>query len=302
MQSIFGKSGSTAGRAKTRHKSIRGTISAPIPMPKTPDDDEFPIRNQGSAKASITADDEFPMRMPGSGIAMSRSPTDHPEPSPEGILQQPGEPVHNEQQQQPHGLESSPVNSTGSEQEQGGTQPSPPLPPASTTPIDRESGGSRTDLARELRPEPPSTPLSAPQSASNSPAGRSASRPASRSPSYQPSPRKTSPLGVSPSRVSPPARRSTNPVLSTVRYSMVSDAPSKQTTQSKYSPLQKKSTLRSALGRLFGRGKKKNGTGNQDAGVRSERESRPLGSAQHRSVSTPSSIRSNATEPFVTDL
>jgi hypothetical protein len=92
-------------------------------------------------------------------------------------------------------------------------------------------------------------------------------------------------------------------VLSTVRYSMISDAPSKQTTQSKYSPLQKKSTLRSAIGRLFGRGKKKNGTGNQDVvGVRTERESRPLGSAQHRSVSTPSGIRSNVTGPFVTDI
>jgi hypothetical protein len=71
-----------------------------------------------------------------------------------------------------------------------------------------------------------------------------------------------------------------------VRYSMISDAASKQTTQSKDSPHRKKSTLRSALGRLFGRGKKKaaNG-GSQDVPRDSGRESRPLASVQHRSVS-----------------
>jgi hypothetical protein len=145
------------------------------------------------------------------------------------------------------------------------------------------SAGSRTDFARETRPEPPSTPP--PDPPTQRPPSRPASRPASRSPPNQPSPRKNSPLAVSPSRASPPTRRATNPVLSTIRYSVVSDAPSKHTAQSKDSPQRKKSTLRSALGRLFGRGRKKNGTGNQDSSVTSAPESGPLASAQHRSVS-----------------
>jgi hypothetical protein len=145
------------------------------------------------------------------------------------------------------------------------------------------SGGSRTDLARETRPEPPSTPP--PAAPTQRPPSRPASRPASRSPPKQPSLRKNSPPGASPTRVSPPTRRAPNPVLSSIRYSVVSDAPSKHTAQSKDSPQRKKSTLRSALGRLFGRGRKKNGSGSQDSGATSARESGPLASAQHRSVS-----------------
>src|SRR5689334_9723614 len=100
MPSIFGKSGSTAGRAKTRHRSIRGTISAPIPIPASPVDDEFPIRNPGSAKASMTADDEFPMRMPGTGIAAPLPATDDPASSPEEPVEPADAPEHKVQQHQ----------------------------------------------------------------------------------------------------------------------------------------------------------------------------------------------------------
>ena len=284
MPSIFGKSGSTAGRAKTRHKSIRGTISAPIPIPRSPEDDEFPIRKPGSAKASVTADDEFPIRTPGAGIAIPLESADSPGPSPEDAPEQSGEREHGEQQdQQPRYRENSPSSNTTGEQEQVKVQASASTgPPAS---ISAGSGGSRTDLARETRLEPPSTPPPAPPTGASTPVARPESRPASRSPHHRSkSPRKSSPLAVS---IPPPERRATNPVLSTIRYSMISDAPSKQTTQSKDSPQRKKSTLRSALGRLFGRGKKKPGLGAQDASTGSLRESRPLASAQHRSVSFP---------------
>ncbi|KAH6650207.1 hypothetical protein F5144DRAFT_37639 [Chaetomium tenue] len=289
MPSIFGKSGSTAGRAKTRHKSIRGTISAPIPIPTSPDDDEFPIRNPGSAKTSIKTDDEFPIRQPGTGVAVPLPTTDGPGSSPDEPAEGAQAPELGDQQdQQPSELESSPESGTGLGGEQEKTQGLSPIPePASGS---GGSGGSPTDLTQAIIPDPPSTPPPAPPSGPNTPSGhpdsRPASRPASRSPPNRVSPHKSSPPAASPSPAAPPARRATNPALSTVRYSMISDA-SKQTTQSKDSPHRKKSTLRSALGRLFGRGKKKaaNG-GGQDVPRDSGRESRPLGSVQHRSDPT----------------
>ncbi|KAK4105451.1 hypothetical protein N658DRAFT_462725 [Parathielavia hyrcaniae] len=220
MPSIFSKSGPTAGRAKARNKSIRGTISAPIPItPRSPDDDGFPSRHPGPVKAPVAADDEFPMRAPGTGIAIPLPPNLSPGPTPEEPAEQPAEHAVREPQNQ----------QTGD--------------------------------------------------------GEPCSEGTSRSPSNQSS-RKTSPLGVSRSPVPPPARRATNPVLSTIRYSVVSDAPSKHTAQSTDAPQRKKSTLRSALGRLFGRGKKKNVGGNQGSGATSLRESAPLAATQHRSEPT----------------
>ncbi|KAL2165817.1 hypothetical protein VTG60DRAFT_3755 [Thermothelomyces hinnuleus] len=279
MPTIFGKSGSTAGRAKTRHKSIRGTISAPIPIPATPVDDEFPIRNPGSAKASLTADDEFPMRSPGTGIASPLPTTDGPGSSPDEPPEQQGEPrAHKvgQRQRSKDGL-SSPESAAESEVDEE---------KARAASVRGGSGGGRTDHAQDTISEPPSTPPPAPPSVPGTTGERSASRPASRSPPNRPSPRKTSPLADSPSKASPPMRRATNPVLNNVRYSMVSDATSKHTAQSRDFPLRKKSTLRSALGRLFGRGKKKSTNGTQDDGSASGRESRPLGSLQHRSDPT----------------
>jgi hypothetical protein len=291
MPSIFGKSGSTAGgagRAKSRHKSIRGTISAPIPIPKSPDDDEFPIRNPGSAKTSVAPDDDddFPIREPGTGIATPLPLTHSPGPSHDEPAEQPGDSGDKEEKgqqgQQSVGYESSSSSSTERQQEQGGTQISAPTgAPVSSS----GSGGSRTDLTRDVRPKPPSTPPITPQAGAVTPREQSLSRPASRSPPNRISPEKRSPPSASPLKVSPQTRRATNPVVTPFRYSTVSDAPSNPTAQSRDSPQRKKSTLRSALGRLFGRGRKRNVSGNQDAAPNSGRESGPLASAQHRSVS-----------------
>ncbi|KAK4246848.1 hypothetical protein C7999DRAFT_15065 [Corynascus novoguineensis] len=229
MPSIFGKSGSTAGRAKHRNKSIRGTISAPIPIPTTPIDDEFPIRSPGSIKASLTADDEFPMRSPGAGIAAPLSTTDDPGPAPD-------EPVEQAEAQE---------DKDGQHQQFREREPS------------LDSGTEREHDEEKTQTFAPTGP-----------------------------PASTSPLNDPPPKASPPTRRATNPALSSVRYSMISDAPSKHTAHSKDSPMRKKSTLRSALGRLFGRGKKKSANGNQDDGSGSGRESKHLGSVQHRSDPT----------------
>jgi len=138
MPSIFGKSGSTAGRAnaKTRHKSIRGTISAPIPIPTSPEDDEFPIRNPGSAKASIKMDDEFPIRQPGTGVAVPLPTTDGLESSsPEEPVEEPKAlELGGHQDQQPPELESSPDSGTGL----GGEEEKPP----GLSPIPEPASGS----------------------------------------------------------------------------------------------------------------------------------------------------------------
>ena len=112
---------------------------------------------------------------------------------------------------------------------------------------------------------------------------------ASRTPSRRASPQatSTSPPKISPfrARTSPSVGRSTNPPLSTARYSAISDSPSGQTGHSRDAPQRKKSTLRSALGRLFGRGRKKNGSNSPDTAPASGRQSGFTTSSQHRSVS-----------------
>ncbi|KAK4165713.1 hypothetical protein QBC43DRAFT_27418 [Cladorrhinum sp. PSN259] len=237
MPSIFGKSGSGASpsRAKTG-RSIRGTISGPIPIPSPDDDDEFPIRKPGSARLPTFPDDEFPIRRPGTGIAT-------PLPLAEGASSSSSDDQlqHQEQQQQQQPDDAGKGSQLGSV-----------LEPRQASP---------TDLSQDIVPEQPSNPPPAPPSIASTPANP-ASRPTSRSPQNQTSTRRSSPNAISPSRGSPPARRATNPALGTLRYSTISDAPSKHTTQSRDAPQRKKSTLRSALGRLFGRGKKKNGSSN----------------------------------------
>ncbi|KAK4226152.1 hypothetical protein QBC38DRAFT_238636 [Podospora fimiseda] len=262
MPSIFGRSGSGASpvRAKTG-LSIRGTISGPIPIPSPDDDDEFPIRNPGSARLPTFPDDEFPIRRPGTGIAQPLPAVEEPSPSSSG--NQPER--HEEKQkqlQQPRDHEAERISQIESGKEQ--RQVTPP------------------DLSRDVVPEQPSNPPPAPPSIASTPANP-ASRPTSRSPQNQTSTRRSSPHGVSPSRVLP-GRRATNPALSTIRYSTISDATSKHSTQSRDAPQRKKSTLRSALGRLFGRGKKKNGGSNRDTIMEVNTEAEALGStAQHRS-------------------
>ncbi|KAK3383820.1 hypothetical protein B0T24DRAFT_63919 [Lasiosphaeria ovina] len=328
MPSLW-KSASVTGRGKPGpQKSIRGTISAPIPIPVPIDDDEFPIRRPGSTKATARTDDEFPMRKPGTGIASTippvvepetKAPVDkcdepeiesEPEPEPKLEPESDTEPPYEQasEVEREQGLNDElqvglePVNEKALEQGQEQVQeqvqvqePEQPeaaqgqaveqpqvlLPLLPSTPVKISEPG-RTDPDIDIQPEPPLHPPPPPPPAT----GPSvfSGRPASRSPPQRISPRRTSPSDISPNRTtpprtkqpSPPSRRATNPVLGAVRYSVVSEAP---TTQSKDSPQRKKSTLRSALGRLFGRSKKKNGSGSQDSG----RDSGLVGSSQHRS-------------------
>ncbi|KAL2123221.1 hypothetical protein VTJ04DRAFT_3676 [Mycothermus thermophilus] len=318
MPSLFGKSGSASGRAKARHKSIRGTISAPIPIPRTPEDDDFPIRTHQpiTKPAPAAEEEEFPIRTPGSGIARPLPPNGDVPDEALAAKKEVLDPVVNKEQQvqgpdhdSASGSSSRSRSSTRNRHEEE-TKTTEPAPADARTPPSTAGGGQGDSAGQEAQQEPPATPQSQPPSNSNSPAGaptsaaRPPSRPHSRSPTDRVSShaRKPSPLGASPVRSSPPppaARRATNPVLgiaggsaaATMRYSVVSDVPSssRQTAHSKEGPQRKKSTFRSALGRLFGRGKKKtNSTSVPDFAVpqpepEPERQSRPLGAAQHRS-------------------
>ncbi|KAK0656683.1 hypothetical protein B0T16DRAFT_43026 [Cercophora newfieldiana] len=262
-----------SGRAKpARNKSIRGTISAPIPIPTGLDDEEFPIRNPGSAKAATNPDDEFPIRQPGAGIA---SPVP-PEPTPE---EQQQEPSHEQKEDTQHVV---PADQTRSDEEEGSTPPTADEVKADV------ADESRTDTMQDIHPEPPTNPPPEPPSAPPAPSVSSGNeRPVSRSP-----PRKTSPKQASPQRGSPlrarttPLARATNPPISLARYSLISDSPSGQTGNSKDGPQRKKSTLRSAFSKLFGRSRRKNGGSSQDLTGPSSRESRLMGSSQHRSDPT----------------
>ncbi|KAK5658820.1 hypothetical protein OQA88_1632 [Cercophora sp. LCS_1] len=269
MPSLW-KSGPGRGR-----KSIRGTISAPIPIANDVDDDEFPIRNPGSAKAMVSPDDEFPMRQPGTGIASPLPPAE-PEPA-DPPLERQAQPQPQPDAETSTSMEEPPA---GEKRDQELSEPSPPTD-SSVGAGPAEAG--RADPTPEVPPE--ASAISPPGPPPGS--GGSNDRPASRV-----SPQRTSPQRGSPPRTAPlrartsSLARAAHPPLSMARYSLVSESPSAQTGQSKDVPQRKKSTLRSALGRLFGRGRKKNGSGSQDLGTPSGRESGLLGSSQHRSDPT----------------
>lgn len=78
-------------------------------------------------------------------------------------------------------------------------------------------------------------------------------------------------------------RRGTN-ISSTLRYSMASQDTTAQTSSSKDRPQRKKSTLRGALGKLFGRKKKDKKTGIQESPAPSDKLEEAM-STQHHSVS-----------------
>jgi hypothetical protein len=103
------------------------------------------------------------------------------------------------------------------------------------------------------------------------------------SPDVAPEERTESVVQAGPSQASEtsgsPAQRRTNR-SSTLRYSTLSAGT--DTDQSRAAPQRKKSTLRSALSKLFGR--KKKGT-SQDSTLETHFEAGPRSSAQHRSVS-----------------
>ncbi|KAK4447709.1 hypothetical protein QBC34DRAFT_127957 [Podospora aff. communis PSN243] len=266
MPSLW-KSGAASRAKPGRNKSIRGTISAPIPIPTGLDDDEFPIRNLGSAKAATNPDDEFPIRQPGAGIASPMPPSDDATPE-----EQPREPQQQEQQHDEQ--RTSPTDKPRGDEVEDAT---PPVTDETTT--TDVAGEIRTDVVQDIQPQPPSNPPPEPPSGNE--------RPVSRSP-----PRKTSPKQGSPPRGFPlrtrtaPLSRATNPPVSLARYSLISDSPSGQTGNSKDGPQRKKSTLRSAFSKLFGRSRRKNGGGSQDITGPSSRESKLMGSSQHRSDPT----------------
>jgi hypothetical protein len=205
-------------------------------------------------------DDEFPIRTPGSGIAIPANDDENFEfpirkpgsgiattyPLPEDGLVEQGPEGHLQQAGQLH----PPQSHTG--------------PPDVRNPENyseaAEHGNTISD--REL----PSHAQPEVQSEGRSSSGHAAIR--------------TPPRASPPQRRSPPVQRTAPP--SALRYSTVSETP---TAMSKdvVSPKRKKSTLRTALGKLFGR--KKKSRESQGSTPTSGRTSGMLSSTQHRSVS-----------------
>lgn len=242
------KSASSAGRPKPgQQSSIRGRISGPIPIPNPGDDDEFPIRTPGSGIAIPAKDDEnFEFPIRKPGSGIATT-----YPVPEDALEE-----RDTQAQRQHAQELQ-----------------PPLPQVGTSAV--STSGSHTDTSQNsnVNPEPPSQAPPEPPSESRSSSGHRATR---ASP-------KASPKASPPQRRSPPAQ-TTTPV-SALRYSTVSEAPTAQSRDGA-SPKRKKSTLRTALGRLFGR--KKKSRESQGSIPISGRTSGIVSSTQHRSVSSDS--------------
>jgi len=201
-------------------------------------------------------DDEFPIRTPGSGIAI---------------------PANNDENFE------FPIRTPGS-----GIATTYPLPEDSS-----EAQDSRDELQRDIHSQPahPQANTSA-MSVSGSHNGtaqhsKTSSNPEAPAQTPPEPPSETTPSsGHRAARTSPPQRRSPpvsrTAVVSTLRYSTVSEAPTAQSRDGA-SPKRKKSTLRTALGRLFGR--KKKSRESQGSSPTSGRTSGMLSSTQHRSVS-----------------
>ncbi|KAK3397597.1 hypothetical protein B0T20DRAFT_393416 [Sordaria brevicollis] len=251
MPSIW-KSGSNAGRAKAGSKSIRGTISGPIPIFSTLGDEhnQFPVGSLGATGTGVIA-----------------SPTT----SAPGAVEVVGGGAFKEQlfdnRHHDESSDSDRERSPGSRQGEN-------------------MGGDSISQLVSQRPKAPSDPP--PLLPPNSAGAASSSTERQRTPQRTSPPQTSSPLRTTPVRVrtTPSTGRITNPPQSTaLRYSTISDTPSAQTNNSKGQPQRKQSTLRSALGKLFGRGKKKNGSaaGEQKSPPNSGRESALLESSQHKS-------------------
>ncbi|EGZ77117.1 hypothetical protein NEUTE2DRAFT_48629 [Neurospora tetrasperma FGSC 2509] len=276
MPSIW-KSGSNAGRVKASSKSIRGTISGPIPIPNALDDDnEFPIRSLGTIR-STNAEDEFGgTQRPGTGRIASPAAS-----ASAAVEAAEGGALMKEQlfDNRHHGESSDSDRERSPGSRQG-------IISATAEVSGANMGGNEVTEVISQRPKAPSDPppLLPPHSAG----ATSSSTERQRTPQRISPPQTSSPLRTTPVRVrtTPTMGRITNPPQSTVlRYSTISDTPSGQTNNSKGQPQRKQSTLRSALGKLFGRGKKKNGlaAGEQRNLPNSGRESVLLESSQHKS-------------------
>jgi hypothetical protein len=203
------RSGSSPPRPKSSNRqSIRGKISAPIPMPNPNEDEEFPIRKPGTSFAAPKepSDDEFPIRRPGQAQRVSTIP-----PPEDEEAEQSGHQAH--------------VSDTGQSNVPERPQYTPPAPPDGPSPSSG-TGGPGTS----------------------------------------------------------PSQRRTNP-SSTLRFSQISAASTGHTGHSGDRPQRKKSTLRNALSRIFGRRKK----GGSQGSVSTDRMSGLAGN-QHRSVSRDSYV------------
>lgn len=269
MPSIW-KSGANAGRVKAGSKSIRGTISGPIPIPNALDDDnEFPIRSLGVIRSTKTEDEFGGIQRPGTGGIAS------PIASPTAIQAVEGGALKEQLYDNRHHDESSDSDRERSPGSRQGIN-------SATFEIQGDGISPVVSQRAKAPSDPP--PLLPPNSAG----AASSSTERQRTPQRTSPPQTSSPLRTTPMRVmtTPSTGRITNPLQSTaLRYSTISDTPSGQTNNSKGQPQRKQSTLRSALGKLFGRGKKKNAlaAGEQRSPPNSERESVLM--SQHKSVS-----------------
>lgn len=223
----------TSARPRTGHQSVRGRISGPIPIPNPLEDDEFPIRNPGTAIASSTPLDSD-MRPPPTIPAALPSPVT--------------------------------VSFTA---------PPPPPPPVSQTLT--ESAMMDMVNVPQTVPEHPGTPTRPPGSATGPPSG--------------PSP-ESAVSNVSGTQSSAKLHRA-NP-SSSARYSMISATSEAGGSTGSHNgpPQRKRSTLRSAIGRLLRRRKKDgslssvNESERQAAmGGRELQQQAPQLQQQHRSVS-----------------
>ncbi|KAJ2899174.1 hypothetical protein MKZ38_003371 [Zalerion maritima] len=198
-------------------------------------------------------DDEFPIRNPGTGVATQVGDEHHdgerplaPPPPGASTLSTTQTQDHAEQGTMPMPM------STSAPSQPEREPPAVPVPPE---PVSREYHARGQSFSATL-PRPSTSP---PRSG-NSP------------PRHQSSPPKP--------RDSPPRRTNVN---STVRYSTVSAASTGQTGNSRDAPQRKKSTLRTALGKLFGR-RKKTAALSSIEGSANENMAHMPSTSQHRST------------------
>ncbi|KAI6382928.1 hypothetical protein MCOR25_000442 [Pyricularia grisea] len=286
MKLFKGASASPAspGRSRPGTSSIRGKISNPIPIPSATDDDEFPIRRPGTGFADRSPEEEFPIRQLGTSVAIPNPPDEWQQQQQQQQQQPPAQP--NQQELKPEDYDTTPEERhqpplqsiiDDSRQENAVTEApveAPPIeqfsrtydPVTPTTPV-APVPISATIPAVAPDPAPPSTPQPAQARTSHPSAKGSGNSPANSNGNSNNSDRTQF--------------RRTN-VPSTVRYSAISNNSANTGALSSDSrPQRKKSTLRNALSKLFGR-KKKKGTGSSSSAGDTDRTSSVMPS-QHRS-------------------
>lgn len=209
-------------------------------------------------------DDEFPIRTPGSGIAIPANDDENFE----FPIRRPGSGIATSYPL----LEKSPELQIDEAQPQEAEQLHPPSPQAETSAVPVAGSPVDTTPNRSSTPEQPSQAPPEPPSESRPSSGHGVAR--------------ISPKPSPPQRRSPPVQRTVP--SGALRYSTVSEAPTTQSRDAAPSK-RKKSTLRTALGRLFGR--KKKSRESQQSTTTSGRMSGMLSSSQHRSVSRISRLR-----------